>query len=57
MKNWTTDKLIETLCWIKDRRDYCRACNKPVPCQDAQCEEAVCAELEQRGFFRDGGGV
>ena len=47
MENWSTDKLIETLHWIQDRRRYCIACGKPFHNDYAE-ETAICAELCRR---------
>lgn len=53
MENWTTDRLLETLAWIKDRRGYCRACNRPAPYQDIKAESDIYIELERRGFYEN----
>ena len=47
MENWSTDKLIETLHWIQDRRRYCIACGKPFPNDYAE-ETAIYDELCRR---------
>lgn len=47
LTGWSTDKLFETLHWIKDRRDYCRACDKRTP-NDYTLEDAVYREIRTR---------
>ena len=51
MENWKTDKLIETLYWIQDRRRYCLTCGKRPP-NDYATEAAIYAELTRRGVPR-----
>lgn len=50
IKNWSTDRLIETLYWIRDRRNYCRACNIRAPLDDIQIENDIYAELDNRNM-------
>lgn len=49
MESWSTDKLVETLHWIQDRRNYCKACNKPAP-NDNTIQYAAMDELSRRGL-------